>query len=168
MTDAPYVKAVFGGGLSGNVYIGTRLIGHLEWNKHREPPFVMFVPHEANCPDHLAHAIKLKGQHQTMNLRRMIWSKQEAHSKGLMVEADQPIALAPEQDPRATIEQIARDLMTRGTDADDRRQGRRLLGAVQAMWAEDGAEVEEAPVLRGADLVEAIRDKCPVTTDVED
>lgn len=138
--EVKYQRAVFSGGLTGNVYIGQKLIGHLEWNKHREPPFVKFVPHEQHCPDYLNQAIVLKGQHQTMNLRRMIWQKQEAHHMGIALEADQPIPLAPGQDPRHTIERIARDLMASGTDADDRRQGRRLLGAIQALWAEDGAD----------------------------
>lgn len=139
--ERTYVKAVFGGGMSGNVYIGTKLIGHMEWNKHREPPFASFVPHDENCPEHLRQVIKLKGQHQTMNIRRAIWAKQEAHANGVKLEAEQPIPLPHDKDPRHTIEQIARDLMTNGTDADDRRQGRRLLGAIQALWAEDGVEL---------------------------
>lgn len=54
----------------------------------------------------------------------------------------QPIDLPVGQDPRQAIEKIAKDLALRGSDAEDRRQGRRLLGALVALWAEDGAEVE--------------------------
>ncbi len=143
MTDAhTYTRATFSGGPNCQVWIGPVRIGHLEWNKRRESPFARFVPSD-RCPQHLAQVTELRGEHQTMKLRRLIWEKQEAHARGTALERDQPIPLPIEQDPRAAIEAIARDLMARGTDAEDRRQGRRLLGAVQAMWAEDGADPDE-------------------------
>lgn len=58
-----------------------------------------------------------------------------------------PIPLAPGRDPRQVIEDIANDLVTNGTGAEDKRAGRRLLGALEALWAEDGAD---------PDLIDAI------------
>lgn len=57
-------------------------------------------------------------------------------------EPNDPIALPPDADARQTIERIAHDLIRLG-DRESRRQGRRLLGALEAMWAEDGADLEE-------------------------
>lgn len=53
------------------------------------------------------------------------------------------IPLAKDADPRATIEAIAQQLVKDGETAADRRQGRRLLGAIQALWAEDGADLDD-------------------------
>lgn len=129
---APYVKATFAGGGSTLVWIGPVRIGHFEWNKHRETPFTRFVP-TTRCPAHLAHIIELRGPHTTMALRRMIWEKQAAHAAQQLVEWETPIPLPAGAAPLQMMYGIARDLMLRGSDSEDRRQGRRLMGALQAL-----------------------------------
>lgn len=57
--------------------------------------------------------------------------------------ADATIPLAPGADPRQVIQDIAYDLIGNGTSWRDRRAGRRLQGALDALWAEDGADPEE-------------------------
>lgn len=52
------------------------------------------------------------------------------------------IPLPVDQEPTDAIVKIAEDLINNG-DNYWRRQGRRLLGAVDALWAEAGAEIEE-------------------------
>lgn len=64
-----------------------------------------------------------------------------------------PIEVTRDSDPVHIIEMVANDLVHQG-DAELRRAGRRLLGCVDALWAERGAD----PLEPADDLITAINE----------
>lgn len=122
-------KIVFSNGFA---YIGRETVGAIIGG-YGKP--AVFKPHP-KCPAELAQEYEAKGIHE---LRRKMRQVQEGIPVPV-IETD-PIPLPVGEDPRATIALIARDLIK--SSATDRRAGRRLLGALDALWAEDGADLSD-------------------------